>query len=132
MKPKLKELLEESSMELLLEILETLCLKDPKLEPEIEFILNPKKFKYPQSYYNKYAKNAIDTNSWTKFPNKGVAGLERCFSKVQFFESIGNFEEAAKLAKAIIDIIKRCKKKYNNQNVDELKSLERRLAKYWY
>jgi hypothetical protein len=132
MKPKLIELLEESSMELLLEILETLCLKDSKLEPEIEFILNPKKFKYPQSYYNKYVKNAIDTNSWTNFPNKGVTGLERCYTRVQFFESIGNLEEAAKLAKAIIDIIKRCKKKYNYQNVDELKSLEKRLSKYWY
>ena len=132
MKPKLKELLEESSQELLLEILETLCLKDSKLEPEIEFILNPKKFRYPQSYYNKYAKNAIDTNSWSKFPNKGVAGLELCFKKVVFFESIGNLEEAGKLAYAMIELMKRCRRNYNNQNVDELKDLQKRLAKYWH
>jgi hypothetical protein len=132
MKPKLKIILEESSTDLLLEIIETLCLKDSKLESEIEFMLNPRNCSNPQSYYNKYVKYSIDTNSWSYFPNKGVAGLQTCISKLLILERAGNKSEADKLGKSIIDIIKKCKKKGNWHNVQELEELRISISRYWY
>lgn len=132
MKPKLKIILEESSTDLLLEIIETLCLADSKLEGEIEFMLNPRNCSNSQAYYNKYVKYSIDTNSWSYFPNKGVTGLQTCISKLLILERANNFVEAAKLGKSIVDVIKKCKKKKNWHNVEELEELRRSIIRYWY
>lgn len=123
MKPKLKELLLESSSDQLLDVIEALCGKDKSLENEIEFLLNPKKIKHPQSYYNKFVKKSIDTNSWSKFPNKGITGLKICLEKIKLFESFGNIDESKKMKIAIKGILERCKRKYNSQNVMELKQI---------
>jgi hypothetical protein len=131
MKPKIKTLLEESDQDQLLEIIMVLCEKYKQLPEEIEFILSPKNVKNPQSYYNKLVKKAIDTNSWSKFPNKGIKGLEDMLNKLQFLEKIGNIFEAQKLAKAILDIIARCKRKYNSQNEEQLLNIKIKLQKYW-
>ena len=131
MKPKIKTLLEESDQDQLLEIIMALCEKYKQLPEEIEFILSPKKVKNPQSYYNKLVKKAIDTNSWSKFPNKGVKGLEEMAVKLEFLEKIGNTLEAQKLAKSILDIISRCKRKYNSQNEDSLLEIKIKLQRYW-
>ena len=120
MKAKLKEKLSEIPNDFLLEILDTLCEKNTHLEKEIEFILSPSKIKYAQSYYNRLVKTAIDTNSWSHFPNKGVIGLRNCVHKMQLFQNAGNDIEARKLALAITGIIERCRRRYNNQNQDEL------------
>ena len=131
MKPKIKTLLEEADQDQLLEIIMALCEKYKQLPEEIEFILSPKNIKNPQSYYNKLVKKAIDTNSWSKFPNKGVKGLQEMVTKLDFLEKIGNIFEAQKLAKAILDIITRCKRKYNSQNEDSLLEIKIKLQRYW-
>ncbi|MEI6728420.1 MAG: hypothetical protein WCK98_02140 [bacterium] len=131
MKPKIKTLLEEADQDQLLEIIMALCDKYKQLPEEIEFILSPKNIKNPQSYYNKLVKKAIDTNSWSKFPNKGVKGLQEMVTKLDFLEKIGNIFEAQKLAKAILDIISRCKRKYNSQNEDLLLEIKIKLQQYW-
>jgi hypothetical protein len=123
MKQKLKETLFESSNDLLLEIIETLCNRDKNLENEIEFLLNPKKIKNPESHYNKFVKKAIDTNSWSKFPNKGVTGLWVCLEKIKILKNAQNFEEAKKLGISILAVIDRCKRNYNSQNVEELNQI---------
>ena len=130
MKPKIRTILEDADKDLLFEIIMSLTEKYKTLSEDIEFILEPKKIKNPQSYYNKLVKKTIDTNSWSKFPNKGVKGLDEMIVKLEFFEKIGNFQEAQKLALAILGVIERCRKNYNNQNVEELKSLKNRLQKY--
>ena len=131
MKPKIRAILEEVDKDQLFEIIMSLDEKYKTLGEDIEFILNPKKIKNPQSYYNKLVKKAIDTNSWSKFPNKGVKGLEIMIDKLEFFEKIGNYLEAQKLAIAILGVIERCRKKYNNQNVEELRIIRNKLQKYW-
>jgi len=131
MKSKIKFLLEEADKDQLLEIIQSLCDKHKTLADDIEFLLTPKNIKNPQSYYNKLVKKAIDTNSWSKFPNKGVAGLQRMLEKLEFFQKINNQPEAEKLAKSILDIISRTKKKYNNQNVEELNEIKVKLQSYW-
>lgn len=130
MKPKIKTLLEEIDSYQLLEILTSLTEKYSFLEGDIEFLLAPKNIKNPQSYYNKLVKKAIDTNSWSKFPNKGVVGLEKMISRLELLEKVGNSQEAIKLATAILAIIQRTKKKYNNQNVEELKALSLKLIRF--
>ena len=131
MKPKIRAILEEVDKDQLFEIIMSLDEKYKTLGEDIEFILEPKKIKNPQSYYNKLVKKAIDTNSWSKFPNKGVKGLEIMVDKLQFFEKIGNYLEAQKLAIAVLGVIERCRKKYNNQNVEELMIIRNKLQKYW-
>ena len=130
LKSKIKNVLVEAERDQLLDILLSLCEKYTNLGEDIEFLLNPKLMKNPQSYYNKLVKRAIDTNSWSHFPNKGVKALEEMATKVEFMYKIGNESEAKKLAKAIIDIIVRTKKKYNNQNVAELAFIKQKLLKY--
>ena len=120
MKAKLKEKLSEIPNDFLLEILDNLCEKNQHLEKEIEFILNPTKIKYAQSYYNRLVKTAIDTNSWSHFPNKGIIGLRTCVSKMQLLQSVGNDQEARKLALAITGVIDRCNRNYNYNNQDQL------------
>jgi len=120
MKSKIKYLLEEADSSQLLEILDILCQKYKQLPEEIEFILSPKNIKNPQSFYNKLVKKAIDTNSWSRFPNKGVKGLQEMITKLELFQKIGNHLEAKKLGIAIAGILDRCQKKYNTQNVSEL------------
>lgn len=115
--------LSEADSGQLLDIIMTLCDKHKTLAEEIEFLIKPKSIKKPQSYYNKLVKKAIDTNSWSKFPNKGVKGLEQMLSKMNFFVEIGNPDEAVKLARAISDIVMRCRKKYNSQNQAELEQI---------
>lgn len=124
MKSKVKELLEEADSSQLIEIITLLSEKYKQLPEEIEFILNPKKLKNPQSYYNKLVKKAIDTNSWSKFPNKGVTGLEQMLEKFNLLNKVGNFDEANKLKIAILGILQRCKKKYNTQNIEELEKIK--------
>ncbi len=124
MKQKLKERLEESSMDQVLDILDVLCSKYKTMENEIEFLLNPRKINHSQGYYNKYVKISIDTNSWSKFPNKGVAGLNECLNKLRLFQSINNIPESHKMALAILGIIERCKRNNNSQNVEELKLIK--------
>ncbi|MGL4758027.1 MAG: hypothetical protein ACRCXZ_01715 [Patescibacteria group bacterium] len=124
MKPKLKSKLEESPQDQILDILDVLCSKYKNMEKEIEFLLNPKKFNQTQSYYNRYVKNSIDTNSWSKFPNKGVVGLDDCLTKMRLFISINNVSEAQKMALAIINVIDRTMKNYNSQNIEELKRIK--------
>jgi hypothetical protein len=131
MKSKIKLILEEADKDQLLEIIQSLCDKHKTLADDIEFLLTPKNIKNPQSYYNKLVKKAIDTNSWSKFPNKGVVGLQRMVEKLEFFQKINNQPEAEKLAKSILDIISRTKKKYNNQNVEELNIIKVKLQSYW-
>ena len=131
MKPKIRAILEEVDKDQLFEIIMSLDEKYKTLGEDVEFILSPKKIKNPQSYYNKLVKKAIDTNSWSKFPNKGVKGLEIMVDKLQFFEKIGNYLEAQKLAIAVLGVIERCRKKYNNQNVEELMIIRNKLQKYW-
>jgi hypothetical protein len=130
MKPKIRTILEEADKDQLFEIIMSLTEKYKTLAEDIEFILDPKKIKNPQSYYNKLVKKSIDTNSWSKFPNKGVKGLEEMVVKLEFFEKIGNFQEAQKLATAILSVIERCRKNYNNQNTDELKVIKNKLQNY--
>jgi hypothetical protein len=130
LKSKTKALLLEVERDQILDILFALCEKYPNLGEEIEFLLYPKSIKNPQSYYNKLVKRAIDTNSWSHFPNKGVKGLGEMVEKVIFMEKIGNDPEAIKLAKAILDVINRTKKKYNNQNQDELENIKYSLRKF--
>jgi len=127
MKPKIRTILEEADNSLLFEIILSLCEKHKTLGEDIEFILNPKNIKNPQSYYNKLVKKAIDTNSWSHFPNKGVNGLQEMVVKLEFFQKIGNFQEAQKLTEAILAIIERCRRNYNNQNVAELKEMRLKL-----
>lgn len=124
MKAKLKEKLEEAPPEMLLEILDALCEKNKHLENEIEFILSPSKIKYAQSYYNRLVKTAIDTNSWSHFPNKGIVGLWTCVDKMRLFQDAGNYLEARKLSMAIEGIIERCRRRYNNQNQEGLDEIE--------
>lgn len=131
MKPKIKTILEESEREQLLDVLNALVDKYNYLNEELEFILIPKNIKNPQSYYNKLVKKAIDTNSWSKFPNKGIKGLELMLGKLEFLEKMGNYAECQKLAIAILEVIARCKRNYNNQNVEELKKIRIKLQKYW-
>ena len=130
MKSKIKTVLEEADKDQLLEILMTLCEKYNYLDGDIEFILSPRNLKNPQSYYNKLVKKAIDTNSWSKFPNKGVKGLEQMVIKLEFLDKIGNEPEAEKLAKAIFGIIERCKRNYNSQNTEGMKDILERLERY--
>lgn len=130
MKPKIRTILEESDKDQLFEIIMSLTEKYKTLAEDIEFILEPKKIKNPQSYYNKLVKKTIDTNSWSKFPNKGVKGLEEMMVKLEFFEKIGNFQESQKLATAILSVIERCRKNYNNQNTEELKAIKIKLNNY--
>jgi hypothetical protein len=130
LRPKTKEQLSEAGHEQILDILFTLCEKYPNLGGEIEFLLYPKSIKNPQSYYNKLVKRAIDTNSWSHFPNKGIKGLEEMSAQVFFFEKIGNEREAIKLATAILDIIARTRKRRNNQNVTELKEIKHKLSRF--
>ena len=130
LKSKIKNVLVEAERDQLLDILLSLCEKYTNLGEDIEFLLSPKLMKNPQSYYNKLVKRAIDTNSWSHFPNKGVKALEEMTTKVEFMSKIGNESEAKKLAKAMADIIVRTKKKYNNQNVEELKQVAYRISKY--
>lgn len=120
MKQKLKERLSEMPNDFLLEILESLCERDKTLENEIEFILSPAKIKRHQSYYNRFVKAAIDTNSWSHFPNKGVTGLLKCLEKMKLLNNAKNYTEAEKMGISILGIISRCQKKYNNQNKEEL------------
>lgn len=127
MKPKIKLLLEGADSSQLLEIIDILSEKYKQLPEEIEFILSPRNIKNPQSYYNKLVKKAIDTNSWSKFPNKGVKGLEEMLVKLELFQKMGNVLEANKLGLAIQGILDRCKKKYNTQNVDELLQVQEKL-----
>jgi len=131
MKPKIRAILEDSDKDQLFDIIMSLDEKYKTLGEDIEFILEPKKIKNPQSYYNKLVKKTIDTNSWSKFPNKGVKGIEIMVNKLEFFEKIGNFQESQKLATAILAVIDRCRKNYNNQNVEELKNIKNKLQKYW-
>jgi hypothetical protein len=130
MKSKLYEKLAELSAEHLVDIINGLCEKNKALENEIEFLLNPKKIKYPQSYYNRFVKKMIDTNSWSKFPNKGVKGLIECMNKVKQFDKSQNFPEAIKLSLSIQNIILRCKKNYNSHNVVELNDILKQLYRY--
>jgi hypothetical protein len=130
MKRTLFALLEEAGPEQVLDILMSLCEKYPYLAEDIEFIMQPKLIKNSQAYYNKLAKKAIDTNSWSKFPNKGVKGLEKMVEKIRFLETVGNHLEAAKLAKAVLDIIARCKRNYNSQNQEELAAIQDKLGRY--
>ena len=131
MKPKIKTLLEEADQDQLLEIIMLLCEKYKQLPEEIEFILSPKNIKNPQSYYNKLVKKSIDTNSWSKFPNKGIKGLQEMLVKLLFLEKIGNIFEAQKLAKSILDVVARCKRKYNSQNEENLLDIKNKLIRYW-
>jgi len=127
MKPKIRAILEEADKDQLFEIIMSLSEKYKTLGEDIEFILDPKKIKNPQSYYNKLVKKTIDTNSWSKFPNKGVKGLEEMVDKFEFFIKIGNNLEAQKLCNAILAVIERCRKNYNSQNAEELLSIKNRL-----
>jgi hypothetical protein len=129
MKSKLKERLSETSTEQLLDILEALCDKNPSLEGEIDFLLNPKKILYPQSYYNRIVKKEIDTNSWSHFPNKGIKGLQICLAKAKLLVEVGNTQEAKKMAIAMEIIFKKCKQKYTVQNKEELKNLHYQVIK---
>ncbi len=131
MKPKLQTFLEEADKDQLLEIIASLCEKHKTLEDDINFLLNPKNIKNPQSYYNKLVKKAIDTNSWSKFPNKGVVGLLNMVEKLEFFQKIGNIAEAEKLAKSVLDIIARTRRNYNRQNNEELDRIELKLQRWW-
>jgi hypothetical protein len=130
LKLKTKQILLDAEHDHIVDILLTLCEKYPNLGEEIEFLLYPKFIKNPQSYYNKLVKRAIDTNSWSHFPNKGVKGLGEMADKVSFLENIGNDLEASKLGKAILDIIARTKRNYNNQNQEELENIRYKLRKY--
>lgn len=130
MKNKLKEKLVEASLDQLLDIIDSLCAKNKTLEGEIEFILSPKKINQPQSYYNRYVKQSIDTNSWSKFPNKGVLGLNKCLDRLRTFEIVGNRLEAQKVAKAIFIITSKCKSKYNVQNAERLSEINQTIFKY--
>jgi len=130
MKTKLKNILEEADSYQLLEILTILCEKYSYLDGEIEFILNPRNTKNPQSYYNKLVKKSIDTNSWSKFPNKGVKGLNESLEKLNLLQNFGNSQEASKLARSILDIIARCKKNYNTQNVEDLLLIKEKVEVY--
>jgi hypothetical protein len=130
LKSKTKQILVEAERDQLVDILLSLCEKYPNLGEDIEFLLYPKAIKNPQSYYNKLVKRAIDTNSWSHFPNKGVRGLEEMVDKINFFEKIHNYPEATKLAKAVLDIIARAKRNYNNQNQEELENIKYKLRRY--
>jgi hypothetical protein len=130
LKSKTKQTLVDAEHDQLIDILLALCEKYPNLGEDIEFLLHPKAIKNPQSYYNKLVKRAIDTNSWSHFPNKGVKGLSEMTDKVSFLEKIGNDMEAVKLAKAILDIIARAKRNYNNQNQEELENIKYKLRRY--
>jgi hypothetical protein len=132
MKSKIRAILEDADKDQLFEIIMSLDEKYKTLSEDIEFILEPKKIKNPQSYYNKLVKKAIDTNSWSKFPNKGVKGLEIMVEKLEFFEKIGNTIEAEKLATAVLGVLERCRKKYNSHNVEELKQIGNKLLNYKY
>ena len=130
LKAKIKTQLMEAEHDQILDILLSLCEKYPNLGEDIEFFISPKSIKNPQSYYNKLVKRAIDTNSWSHFPNKGIKGLTEMTEKAEFMAKIGNDPEAKKLVKAILEIIARTKRKYNNQNVEELEFIKHQLRKY--
>ncbi|MBC7471818.1 MAG: hypothetical protein H7196_00930 [candidate division SR1 bacterium] len=130
LKSKTKQILIDAERDQLLDILLALCEKYPNLGEEIEFLLYPKTIKNPQSYYNKLVKRTIDTNSWSHFPNKGVKGLLEMVDKIIFFEKINNDLEGIKLAKAVLDIIARTKRNYNNQNAEELEEISYKLRRY--
>jgi hypothetical protein len=130
LKCKTKQILVDAERDQLVDILLSLCEKYPNLGEDIEFLLYPKAIKNPQSYYNKLVKRAIDTNSWSHFPNKGVRGLEEMTEKINFLEKIHNDPEATKLAKAVLDIIARAKRNYNNQNQEELENIKYKLRRY--
>ena len=129
MKPSTKNLLEDIDSSFLLEIIENLCDKYGFLEGDINFLIAPKKVKFAQAYYNKLVKLAIDTNSYSKFPNKGARGLNEMLTKAKFLESIGNLQEAKKLGKAIYEVIARCERNYNSNNEDELDSIKYSIVK---
>jgi hypothetical protein len=132
MKAKLKDKLAEASEDQLIDILDSLCSKYKFLEAEIEFVLSPKKIKETQSYYNRFVKQAIDTNSWSKFPNKGIDGLNKCLDRLRVFENVGNRLEAKKIAEAILIIINKCKSKYNNHNIEDLARINQIVSKYLF
>ena len=129
MKAKLKEILYDIPQDFLLEIIDILCVKNKHLENEIEMILAPSKVKYAQSYYNRMVKTAIDTNSWSHFPNKGIVGLEDSIKKMEALKLAKNPIEADKIKVAINGVIERCLNKYNNQNQDKLDEIYAKINK---
>ena len=50
-------------------------------------------------------------------------------TKAKFLESIGNLQEAKKLAKAIYEVIARCERNYNSNIEDELDSIKYSIVK---
>ena len=123
MKPSLKSTLYDADRDQILDILLALSNKFPNLDQEIEFMLDPRAIKYPQSYYNKLVKRTIDTNSWSHFPAKGVRGLEEMLIKADKLSKIGNHTESEKLKQAIADVVTRTKRHYNQQHKDELNQI---------
>ena len=130
MKTKLANTLIDASSDQLLDILTMLCEKYKYLEDEIEFIISPKTYFKTQGYYNKLAKKVIDTNSWSNFPNKGIVGLNQLLEKAELMYKLNNSQECIKIAIAIEMIILRCKRNHNQNNLDELKDLYKKITRY--
>ena len=127
MKPATEKLLENVDQAYLMEILDNLCQKYKFLEGDIAFLVAPKKVKFAQSYYNRLVKLAIDTNSYSKFPLKGVRGLNEMLIQAKHLNTVGNSLEARKLAKAVYEIVARCERNYNTNNEEDLDTIKYQL-----
>jgi hypothetical protein len=118
----LKDRLYDFDQDMLNMIINQLLLNHPELESEIELIIDPDLVNNPFAFYKKMVVAEIKTHNYDSFPNKGIDGLKKCYTKFENLKSLRLYTESWKLAAAILFVIFRCE--YSTKNEFELEELE--------
>jgi hypothetical protein len=121
-KISLKDRLYDFDQDMLHIVISQLLLNHPELETEIELIIDPNLVSNPFAFYKKMVVAEIKTHNYDTFPNKGIDGLKKCYTKFENLKNLKLYSEAWKLASAILFVIFRCE--YSTKNEIELEELE--------
>jgi hypothetical protein len=121
-KTPLNERLYDFDQDMLHTIINQLLQNRPELETEIELIVNPDMVDKPFAFYKKMVLAEIKTHNYDTFPNKGIDGLKKCYTKFENLKNLRLYSEAWKLSAAMLFVIFRCE--YSTKNEIELEEFE--------
>lgn len=128
MTDKLRDQVLEADRDLLYQIIANLIEKNPALESEVVFILNPKSLNQKLTDYQRIVNQAIDTTSYGHFPAKGIRGLNKVKSKFDEILSTKLYDEALKLGFCILNTIRKTRRKFNQQYTAEIEEVRKHVV----
>jgi hypothetical protein len=128
MTDKLRDQILEADRDLLYQIIATLIEKNPNLESEVTFVMNPKSLNQKLSDYQRMVNQAIDTTSYGHFPAKGLRGLLKMKSKFDELLTLKLYDEALKLGFCILNTIRKTRRKYNQQHTEEIEKVRQHIV----